>query len=91
MRSQETTEFLLDSYVVPVIGRLPIGSISATDVERVLTAMMSRGLAYRPLQGAWRLPCGVARGLGNRPVICRKPSSVAHPLTSQLMYAGEYT
>ena len=45
VRSQETTEFLLDSYVVPVIGRLPIGSISATDVERVLTAMTTRGLA----------------------------------------------
>ena len=91
VRSQETTRFLLDSYVLPVIGRPPIGAISATDVERVLTAMMSRGLAYRPLQGAWRLPWVVARGLGNRPVICRKPSSVAHPLTSQLMYAGEYT
>ena len=45
VRSQETTHFLLDSYVTPVIGRLPIGSISATDVERVLTAMTSRGLA----------------------------------------------
>lgn len=45
VRSQETTRFLLDSYVLPVIGRLPIGAISATDVERVLTAMTSRGLA----------------------------------------------
>jgi len=45
VRSQETTQFLLDSYVVPVIGRLPIGVISATDVERVLTAMTSHGLA----------------------------------------------
>ena len=45
MRSRETTRFLLDSYVLPVIGRLPIGAISAADVERVLTAMTSRGLA----------------------------------------------
>ena len=45
MRSQETTQFLLDSYVVPVVGRLPIAAISAADVERVLTAMTSRGLA----------------------------------------------
>jgi integrase len=45
MRSQETTQFLLDSYVLPVLGRLPIAAISAADVERVLTAMTSRGLA----------------------------------------------
>ncbi|WP_426595865.1 tyrosine-type recombinase/integrase [Cellulomonas sp. McL0617] len=31
--------------MLPGIGRLPIGVISATDVERVLTAMTSRGLA----------------------------------------------
>ena len=45
VRSQETTRFLLDSYVVPVLGRLPIAAISAGDVERALTAMTSRGLA----------------------------------------------
>jgi len=45
VRSQETTEFLLDSYVLPVLGPLPIAAISATDVERAMTAMTSRGLA----------------------------------------------
>jgi len=45
VRSQETTRFLLDSYVIPVLGRLPIAVISATDVERVLTSMTVRGLA----------------------------------------------
>src|SRR5665647_1022393 len=33
VRSQETTEFLLDSYVLPVLGPLPIAAISATVVE----------------------------------------------------------
>src|SRR5665648_1083944 len=45
VRSQETTRFLLDSYVLPVLGPLPIAAISATDVERAMTAMTSRGLA----------------------------------------------
>ncbi len=45
VRSQETTQFLLSSYIVPVIRRLPIAAVSATDVERVLTAMTARGLA----------------------------------------------
>ncbi|RHA40993.1 tyrosine-type recombinase/integrase, partial [Cellulomonas rhizosphaerae] len=45
VRSQETTQFPLDSYVIPTIGRLPIAVISATDVERVLTSMTVRGLA----------------------------------------------
>lgn len=45
VRSQETTRFLLDSYILPVLGSLPIAAISATDVERALTAMTSRGLA----------------------------------------------
>ena len=45
VRSQETTRFLLDSYVLPVLGPLPIVAISATDVERVLTIMTGRGLA----------------------------------------------
>lgn len=44
VRSQETTRFLLDSYVLPVIGRLPIGAISAADVERVLTTNVARGI-----------------------------------------------
>jgi len=45
VRSQETTEFLLNAYVLPVLGPLPIAAISATDVERAMTAMTSRGLA----------------------------------------------
>ena len=45
VRSQETTRFLLDSYVLPVLGPLPIAAISATDVERAMTAMTTRGLA----------------------------------------------
>ena len=45
VRSQETTQFLLESYVIPLLGRFPIAVISATDVERVLTAMTVRGLA----------------------------------------------
>ncbi|GEL98343.1 site-specific integrase [Cellulomonas terrae] len=45
VRSQETTQFLLDSYVIPLLGRFPIAVISATDVERVLTSMTVRGLA----------------------------------------------
>lgn len=45
VRSQETTRFLLDAYVLPVIGRLPIAAISAAEVERMLTAMTSRALA----------------------------------------------
>lgn len=45
VRSKETTRFLFDSYVIPLLGRFPIAVISATDVERVLTAMTVRGLA----------------------------------------------
>lgn len=45
MRSQETTRFLLDAYVNPAIGRMPIAAISAADVERMLAAMTGRSLA----------------------------------------------
>lgn len=45
VRSQETTEFLLDKYVLPEIGPVPIAAISAADVERAMTAMTARGLA----------------------------------------------
>ncbi|OIQ88920.1 putative prophage phiRv2 integrase [mine drainage metagenome] len=45
VRSQETTRFLLDSYILPNLGRVPIDSITATDVERVLTKMTKRNLA----------------------------------------------
>jgi len=45
VRSQETTRFLLDAYILPSIGRVPISSLSATDIERVLTKMTTRGLA----------------------------------------------
>ncbi|WP_149203844.1 tyrosine-type recombinase/integrase [Actinotalea subterranea] len=45
VRSQETTRFMLDAYVVPVIGKLPVSAVSANDVDRVLTKMTERGLA----------------------------------------------
>lgn len=45
VRSQETTRFLLDSYVLPVLGRTPLAAISAADVERMLATMTARGLA----------------------------------------------
>lgn len=45
VRSQETTRFLLNRYVLPKLGRLPVAAISSIDVENVLTAMTSRGLA----------------------------------------------
>ena len=45
MRSQETTEFLLDKYVLPEIGPVPIAAISAADVKRAMTATTTRGLA----------------------------------------------
>ena len=45
VRSQETTRFLLDKYVIPEIGAYPISGISAADVERVMSALTARGLA----------------------------------------------
>ncbi|WP_308121798.1 tyrosine-type recombinase/integrase [Actinotalea ferrariae] len=45
MRSQETTRFLLDAYILPALGRVPIGSIAPLDVERLLTELTARGLA----------------------------------------------
>lgn len=45
VRSQETTRFLLDRYVLPKLGRLPVAAVSPIDVQNVLTAMTSRGLA----------------------------------------------
>jgi len=45
VRSQETTRFLLDKYVLPEIGAFPIAAISAADVERAMSAMTARGLA----------------------------------------------
>ena len=45
VRSQETTRFLLDKYVLPEIGAFPISGISAADVERAMSAMTARGLA----------------------------------------------
>lgn len=44
-RSQETTRYLLDRDILPVLGRVPLAAITATDIERVLTAMTARGLA----------------------------------------------
>lgn len=44
MRSQETTRFLLDAYILPALGRVPIGSIAPLDVDRLLTALTERGL-----------------------------------------------
>ena len=43
VRSQETTRFLLDKYVIPEIGAYPISGISAADVERVMSALTGRG------------------------------------------------
>ncbi|MCR6688112.1 site-specific integrase [Cellulomonas sp.] len=45
VRSQETTRFLLDKYVIPEIGAYPISGITAADVERVMSALTTRGLA----------------------------------------------
>ena len=45
VRSQETTRFLLDKYVIGEIGAYPISGISAADVERVLSALTAPGLA----------------------------------------------
>ncbi|HEY8717006.1 tyrosine-type recombinase/integrase [Pengzhenrongella sp.] len=44
-RSQETTRYLLDRDILPVLGRLPLAAISATDIELALTEMTTRGLA----------------------------------------------
>jgi integrase len=45
VRSQETTRFLLDKYVIPEMGAFPISGISAADVERAMSALTARGLA----------------------------------------------
>jgi len=45
VRSQETTRFLLDRYVLPKLGRLPVSAISPIDVQNVLTSMTKKGLA----------------------------------------------
>lgn len=44
-RSQETTRYLLNRDVLPSIGNRPIGSLTAADISKVLTAMTSRGLS----------------------------------------------
>ena len=44
MRSQETTRFLLDAYILPAFGRVPIGSIAPLDVDHLLTELTERGL-----------------------------------------------
>jgi integrase len=44
-RSQETTRYLLDRDILPVLGRAPVAVINPSDIERVLTAMTARHLA----------------------------------------------
>ena len=44
-RSQETTRYLLNRDVLPILGHRPISSLTTADVSKVLTAMTARGLS----------------------------------------------
>lgn len=57
VRSQETTRFPLDRYVIPEVGAYPISGISAADVERVMSALTARVLAT----ATWRRALSMMR------------------------------
>lgn len=49
-RSQETTRFLLDRDILPVLGKRPVASLTAADVTDVLERMTTRGLSVNTLR-----------------------------------------